>query len=604
MKTALRMWIAGGATLVVIGGAALAGWVLRTREASLPSLPSATARVPAAWRSFRNGPGHVVHVGQEGIACNECHDVDHGFAPRGMKACSKCHAQQARIHHAVDDDIAGGAAIADCTSCHNFGPDTEDHEWDCIRCHEAPQGRLAAVQFHAQEACSKCHHPHEDPAIDPLDCRSCHMSSQNHHPMSASASVNAHPAAGAGNAQAGSFADAGHATDGNLNCLLCHSAHDAAQHAVDRCTSCHDKPHALFPQGHETCTGCHQPHAFQREQAMPCRSCHQDQHVLAETAVPAHRECTSCHDPHEVDRVGDETCKGCHSQVSPTHPAVHGETCIACHAPHPSSRSAGAGQQAQHASSAIAGACTECHTFAANDHAAHAQHAECTSCHVPHNFANPEPSQVCTECHAKQFTLIAQNPGHATCLGCHQGHPHDARLDPRACASCHTDVHPREQHAQCLSCHEPHSGKPLAQSASCAQCHAKEQHTTAKVHDDCLGCHKPHEGSVPTAQTCQSCHRDKAEQNHGSIAAGCTACHDAHGAEGVRAAPACTTCHQPASLPGLHAQPQHQQCTKCHEGAHDEGPFSERATCLGCHKQQRDHVPEAQLCQGCHVFRK
>ena len=56
------------------------------------------------------------------------------------------------------------------------------------------------------------------------------------------------------------------------------------------------------------------------------------------------------------------------------------------------------------------------------------------------------------------------------------------------------------------------------------------------------------------------------------------------------------------ALPGLHAEPAHRECGKCHQGAHDAGPFSSRATCISCHQKQRDHVPEAQLCQGCHVF--
>lgn len=589
MTPAVRTAILVGVTTAAVGAGALGLWVTRTRQQSLPPLPNASARVPAAWRSFRDGPGHVVHVGQEGIACTECHDVDHGFAPRGTQVCAKCHVSQARIRHAVHDDVAGGPPLADCLACHNFGPDKEEHAWDCIRCHEAPQGALAAVRFHAQEACGKCHHPHDEPAIDPLDCRSCHMSSENHHPLSTGAHAGG---AGAGvHESAGSPASA---IDGNLNCLQCHSAHDAAEHAVDRCTECHDdKPHALFPEGHQTCTSCHQPHAFKQDQAAPCKSCHQSQHVLAETAVPAHRECTSCHDPHEVAKVGDATCRGCHQQVAPAHPAVEGQTCIACHTPHPKSPDA-----------SIANACTGCHTLAHDDHAAHAGHAECTSCHVPHTFAHPQQAQVCTTCHKEQIALTAQNKGHTDCLGCHQGHPHDAQLEPRACTDCHHDVHPREQHAQCLSCHEPHSGAKQSQAESCAQCHKKEQHTTAKVHGDCLTCHTPHQGGLPTSATCKECHATQAAQNHGDIAAGCTACHSVHNDKGVLATPACTTCHSPASLPGLHAQPQHQQCAKCHHDAHDQGPFSERATCLACHQQQRDHVPEAQLCQGCHVFRK
>jgi hypothetical protein len=88
------------------------------------------------------------------------------------------------------------------------------------------------------------------------------------------------------------------------------------------------------------------------------------------------------------------------------------------------------------------------------------------------------------------------------------------------------------------------------------------------------------------------------------LAAGCTECHGIHSDKGVRATPSCTSCHEVKKLPGLHAAEAHQQCVKCHVDAHDTGPWSARATCIGCHKDKQDHVPEAQLCQGCHVFRK
>jgi hypothetical protein len=55
-------------------------------------------------------------------------------------------------------------------------------------------------------------------------------------------------------------------------------------------------------------------------------------------------------------------------------------------------------------------------------------------------------------------------------------------------------------------------------------------------------------------------------------------------------------------LPGLHDNPSHRECAKCHGGAHDPGPWSERATCTACHADRVNHVPEAKLCQGCHVF--
>jgi hypothetical protein len=170
--------------------------------------------------------------------------------------------------------------------------------------------------------------------------------------------------------------------------------------------------------------------------------------------------------------------------------------------------------------------------------------------------------------------------------------------------SCHAKVQPRQEHAVCSSCHESHSGAPGTPAKTCGTCHVKQQKSAARAHADCLGCHTPHEGGKPPPSQCITCHAEQAVQNHGELAQGCGTCHGIHADQGVRAAPACTTCHQVAKLPGLHAQAQHQACNTCHESTHDTGPFSERATCVACHQAQKNHVPEAKLCQGCHVFRR
>ncbi|MFI5307541.1 MAG: hypothetical protein ACHQ53_09325, partial [Polyangiales bacterium] len=181
---------------------------------------------------------------------------------------------------------------------------------------------------------------------------------------------------------------------------------------------------------------------------------------------------------------------------------------------------------------------------------------------------------------------------------------HAAKIAPVACTTCHATVHPRQGHEQCTKCHEPHSGSPRPTSESCVTCHDKEQHGKAPEHRACLTCHTPHDGGKLKVAECKGCHEPKAKQNHGALAGGCTQCHGMHSDAGVRAAPACTSCHDEAKLPGLHAAKAHQNCISCHGGAHDTGPWSERATCVTCHKAQQNHVPDAQLCQGCHVFRK
>jgi hypothetical protein len=565
MTPRVRNGLFAAGAILTLGVVVLGYWAERTLRASTPPLPSAT--VPASWHDVRESRGHSVHVGQEGIACNKCHDVAGGFHPPSLAVCAKCHEPQARMRHGLHGQMADEMGIvADCSACHVFGRQADHEPWNCIRCHEEPQGKLGAVQVHAVAPCSQCHHPHEEPAIAAAACLSCHLASDNRH--------------------------AGIAGADSKNCLTCHQAHGPAEQAVERCQACHDKPHALRA-GHERCTSCHEPHGFAVAEVKNCRSCHTAEVVLAEKQVPAHQQCTSCHDPHAPAQVSDGVCAKCHQSVSPAHPATEGHACTGCHDPHP-----------KQAAGPLAQPCTSCHAFAHDDQAAHGKHAECLACHTPHAFAKPATPQVCAGCHAPQLAGTAHNAGHARCLDCHQGHPHDAALPPLACGGCHKDVHPRKEHLECVQCHEPHSGAPRALGQSCAQCHLKEQKSVAHEHADCLGCHTPHEGGKLPAAQCVSCHDKQASQNHGALAAGCTACHGIHAEQGPRATRQCTSCHEISKLPGMHTQPAHQDCKTCHEGAHDSGPFSDRKTCLTCHTKQQNHAPDAQLCQGCHVFGK
>lgn len=572
-------WLIG----LALAGAAVAAVALgrlafETREQSLPPLPVTT--VPEVWRDFRGSPGHVAHVDKQGIPCKKCHDVEQGFTRPSMTVCAACHAHEARMQHALTSaaraDVFGG--VADCLACHGFGAEHSDRVWQCARCHDRPMAKLDAIAVHGDVACKNCHHPHDDPAIEPSACVGCHAKERNHH----------------GDKPAGSAA----------SCLDCHKPHAHAQLANERCEECHkDKPHALFtlaardagpPAGHDKCSGCHVAHGFDRDQVKPCRTCHESQHVLAETKVDAHRRCTSCHEPHAVKSVSDATCQRCHSSVSPQHPKTENHACLGCHEPHPKAMSA----------TLLAQPCTECHHIAQNDQGAHGGKAACTNCHQPHAFAHPEQGKACTQCHALQLTAIAKNPGHASCLGCHHGSPHAAHNAPLACGTCHKQVHPRQEHLECTRCHEPHSGTPRATSESCGSCHARQQHVAVVAHQACLTCHSPHAGGKKPPAECKTCHAPKAAQNHGALPGGCTQCHGIHAEQGVRATPACTSCHDPKQLPGLHSAKDHQTCLTCHKGAHNLGPFSERATCTACHKDKQNHVPEAQLCQGCHVFRK
>jgi hypothetical protein len=124
-------------------------------------------------------------------------------------------------------------------------------------------------------------------------------------------------------------------------------------------------------------------------------------------------------------------------------------------------------------------------------------------------------------------------------------------------------------------------------------------------HSGCARCHEPHSGAVKREATCASCHADRTAGPHATIPGGCSSCHRPHGPGGAPSPPTCNGCHAPSTLPALHAAAGHASCASCHSSAH-EAPHAERATCMagGCHADRRDHQPAAQVCGGCHVFRR
>jgi hypothetical protein len=573
-------WLVLGAGTVVLaaGGALLVQQLQVQQQASKPQPP--LVRVPARYAQLRQGHGHALHVDREGIECAKCHVVEHGFEDPGSEPCRECHAREAEIDHALGPgDARADERSADCRGCHAFSSVPEDTSWQCMPCHELPQGELHAVRVHTSKPCQQCHSPHAGDPIQPSACTSCHADTRNRHP----ATSRAHGAAGSG-------AEAG-------NCLTCHDGHSPAQLALERCTQCHDKPHALFA-GHTECTSCHVPHAFEREAAAECTDCHTAKQALASPMTAAHRECSACHSPHHVGAASDAVCGSCHGGIRAQHPpTAAGATCIGCHQPHPA-RTALA---AKHADSTQP--CSHCHR-ADGERAFHGGRAECVACHRPHTFDRVAQAQVCAACHGEQTAHAAHNPGHARCADCHKGHPHAAELPPVACRECHKQPSVSAGHAQCTGCHEPHGGQPLALAQSCAHCHAQQHKRVDPGHAQCTACHAPHDATQAAFASCAQCHAQKRAAPHGQLAAGCEACHGVHAAGGARKAPACQSCHKRPTLPGLHAVAEHGECARCHPGAHVAPPWAARATCIGCHAAQKDHQPEAQQCQGCHVFRQ
>jgi hypothetical protein len=566
--------------------AAVVGCSAQGSHEGAAGAPGKGVYIQLDWRMDRRVTGHRVHVLEQHIACNQCHELNAASMGAVSPArCATCHAARATIEHAsrLAEERFGSGVHADCVNCHAFtsadsntdaadaGPLEPYGPGNCARCHAQAQGKIPAVTVHASTACLNCHRPHQDQKPVSADCASCHVDIHTTH------------------------AAAGKSPNGV--CTTCHThQHASAVDALAACAECHKKTQpivpvtALFAGGHTQCVGCHRPHEFEAKRAVDCRSCHANVVVLAAALVPAHALCTNCHAPHDVRNDPGAACVRCHSNVHSDHPErIAGGACVSCHEPHPA-------RTEEHA---LAKSCSSCHKIAASEHDFHAGIA-CLSCHTPHHFELAQTEHVaCANCHQKELTLTATRVGHAACASCHLGLPHKPSGIGTACITCHADARRevRPGHQVCTGCHEPHAG---GVATDCKTCHVREFASAPAGHQICTNCHEPHSGSSARAQ-CTTCHAAEAATPHGTLSTGCATCHRPHGPSGVASAPACTSCHALATLPGLHAKPQHQDCARCH-GGHGDAPDAARGACLTCHVDRKTHFPNAPRCANCHLF--
>jgi len=53
----------------------------------------------------------------------------------------------------------------------------------------------------------------------------------------------------------------------------------------------------------------------------------------------------------------------------------------------------------------------------------------------------------------------------------------------------------------------------------------------------------------------------------------------------------------------MHRIPEHKEhCNDCHD-THGITPPGTRAQCTHCHEDMQNHIPETNVCSGCHAFR-
>jgi DmsE family decaheme c-type cytochrome len=232
---------------------------------------------------------------------------------------------------------AAAASGSKCGDCHT----------DLVKAFAAnPHTRafLGKGTVDANDACSNCHGDgtkHMEAGGDASlihtlkgltgseDCLSCHQNTPGVHD---------------------SFQSGPHANSAAVNCLTCHSIHNAAPKSehlvakpiVELCGSCHGNQAASFrakpyvhrlDRGGMSCVDCHAPHArrgepvkmtFQGE--LPCLNCHAEKRgpFVFQHVVGSGGTCLSCHESHGSNNPNmlqwaqvAQLCLSCHSQTPP-----------------------------------------------------------------------------------------------------------------------------------------------------------------------------------------------------------------------------------------------------------------------------------------------
>ncbi|MDE3171549.1 MAG: hypothetical protein KGN74_00625, partial [Gemmatimonadota bacterium] len=220
---------------------------------------------------------------------------------------------------------------------------------------------------------------------------------------------------------------------------------------------------------------------------------------------------------------------------------------------------------------------------------------------------------------------LGPDPATAACAYCHYG-VETVRDTVAGLAFDHAD-HVLRADVACASCHsgasyftatpgqvDPRHGRTTVTAASCDACH----HATSTL--ACTTCHgrdslaaRPDSVTLvlrltppgaPAARrvafrhdihgtlACASCHVSRADVKR---VAECATCHASHHEQAAD----CTACHG-TGVRASHTVGNHLACAQCHAVQTVRLLTGNRAFCLGCHVDRRDHHP-AQECAPCHL---
>lgn len=256
------------------------------------------------------GLGHEQHGrGVANIGCGDCHEMGaEKVKTPGTKQCKRCH-EETTV--AIHPRAPAGSPAVECVTCHAFlVPDggVAHDRWSCLRCHDQPQGKVAAIVVHANERCADCHRPHTRPSASPRECLSCHRDREKAPKHAIHARANARP------------------------CNDCHKPHQPAKSLVAQCAACHRSqrergPHKSISGG---CSACHRANGGKTPRSLGCDRCHESQKLPSLHRVAEHRQCLACHGAHSLPQSSRPTCLSCHENRVGHHPEA--ALCSTCHA--------------------------------------------------------------------------------------------------------------------------------------------------------------------------------------------------------------------------------------------------------------------------------
>ena len=399
-----------------------------------------------------------------------------------------------------------------------------------------------------------------------------------------------------------------------------------------------------------------------------CLSCHAPMLADMKTHQPARNgDCDSCHLPApgvagkckspagpawKLKAEQPALCAKCHdvTAVTPLHPVIKTQGCVACHDPHASKN------PALLKIFPVEALCYKCHAKLDDAKFIHTavKEGKCLGCHSPHSGeAAPllidKREQLCFSCHKKELLTKGESVHSpvtsGNCLGCHDPHLSDNKAQTlesgkALCLKCHDPkqsgkpnmptkvidltlktVHKAVSGGECTDCHQHHASDnanllKVPPPTLCYQCHARlddDKHVhSAVVLGRCTTCHDPHSSNnnglvrdAKTSDTCFRCHSDDAtgrKSVHYPVERGlCLMCHEQHSSENAAnltspKAKLCQTCHEAIAVKkNVHPALLQFGCTGCHDphGSNDEKLLKATGNklCLTCHaKITGEHI--------------